>query len=179
MGNFEDKGGVYIKAEAGEAHIGAVGTPADLIDAQLVLDTSIYASGDVLAITALLSSVARVNDGKVLPWHIQIVDEDDQGQGLDLLFFRSNVSIGTLNNAFSIADAGSRDLLGWVSIAAGDWTDWGGFRTANIKYTDSGWHMGLWEPVSGSRDIYFAAISRGTGTYTASGLRLKIAVDQN
>jgi hypothetical protein len=164
---------------AGEAFAGKVGTPADLVDCTLVLDTAQYGSGDVLAITALLPNMARVIDGKINPWAIEVTDEDDQGQPFDLLFFRSNVSIGTINNAFSIDDAGSRDLLGFVRIAATDYEDWGGFRSAFVKVGDSGWKMGLCEPVTGARDLYVAAVSRGTGTYTTSGLKLKISVAQN
>lgn len=167
-------------AVAGEEYMGKVGSPADLIDVTLVLDNGVaYGSGDVMAITALLASVARVNDGKVYPYLILVTDEDDQGGAFDLLFFRSMVNIGTINNAASIDDAGSRDLLGWVSIAAADYTDFGGFRAATLNDNSAGWHMGLWEPSAGTKDIYIAAISRDTKTYTTSGLRLKISVGQN
>ncbi len=62
------------------------------------------------------------------------MDEDDQGVALDLLFFRSNISVGAENGAYSIDDAGSRDLLGWVRVVAGDFTDWG---KADVEYRDT------------------------------------------
>lgn len=164
---------------AGENFAGKVGSPADIIEVQLVLDTNAYQSGDVLAITALVNGVARVVDGLAEPYHLLVLDEDDQGQPFDLLFFRSNVSIGTINNAFSISDEGARDLMGWIRVASTDYEDFGGFRIATLNVNSSGWHMGLLETVSASRNIYIAAISRGTGTYTSGGLKLKFSVGQN
>jgi len=153
---------------------------SDILDVVLSLDTNIYADGDVLAATQEIANAVRGAAGKILPLSIQVVDEDDQGTGLDLLFFRTNVSIGNENAAFSIDDAGSRNLLGWVRIAATDFTDWGVFRTATLKNSDSAWHMGLLEAAAESTSIFVAAIVRsGTPTYSASGIRLKISVVQD
>jgi hypothetical protein len=153
---------------------------SDVLDVTLSLDTNIYADGDVLAATQEIASAVRIAAGRALPLSLQVVDEDDQGTALDLLFFRSNISIGSENAAFSIDDAGSRDLLGWVRVAATDFTDWGAFRTATIKNSDAAWHMGLWEAAAAATSIYVAAIVRsGTPTYSASGIRLKISVVQD
>ena len=148
----------------------------DVKDVILTLDTSQYGSGDVLAATQEVTNVMETAGGTRTLSGIQVVDEDDQGGAFDLLFFRSNVSIGTENAAFSIDDAGSREFLGWVSIAAADFTDWGGFRSAFIHSSAAAFKIGMLEAAAGSKSIFIAAISRDTKTYSASGIRVKLCL---
>lgn len=156
---------------ASETVIGATAAPMDLIDVTLTLDTSIYASGDVMAVTQAIANAVRIDGGQGRIDSITVIDEDDQGQAFDLLFLSANNSIGTLNAAVSITDANARDILGLVSVGSSDFIDLGGVRIANLN------NIGLVvEAAGGSRSIYVAAISRGTGTYTANGIRLRLGV---
>lgn len=161
-----------IVLAAGENLVGLVGGVGDLVDVTLSLDTSAYADGDVLADTQVVTNALRKTDGTGVLTSLLVLDEDDQGVGLDLLFFNANVSLGTENSTPSITDANMRNYLGKVSVTAGDFNDWGGVRTATVK------NIGLFlKSVSGSRDIYVAAVTRsGTPTYTASGIRLRLGV---
>ena len=49
---------------AAEAHIGEVGGHSTNIEVTLTLDTSAYASGDVLAATQIVTACMRINGGK-------------------------------------------------------------------------------------------------------------------
>ena len=159
---------------AGETHIGQVGRPLDIIDVTLTLDTSIYADGDVLSDTATLTNAMRVAAGGGTLRSIVLIDEDDQGTALDVVFFKATQSLGTKNSAPNISDSAARDCLGSVNIATTDYIDLGGVRVA----TKRDLNLAL-ESASGSRDIFIGTITRGgTPTYTANGLRVKIGIEQ-
>jgi hypothetical protein len=150
---------------AGETHIGEVGGNTILATFTLSLDTSAYANGDVLADTQVINSVFRKNDGTGVLQSIKLVDKDDQGQALDLVFLNANNSLGTENSAPNISDANADAILGIIPVAAGDFIDLGGCRVATIT------NIGLpLQAVSGAATLYIGAISRGTGTYTATGI---------
>lgn len=143
-------------------------------DVTLSLDTSAYTSGDVLAETQVVTDALRWADGCGLIQSVVVVDEDDQGVALDLHFFSANRSLGTENAAPNISDANARDHLGVVAVAAGDYKDLGGVRVATVK------GIGLAvKAASGTKDIYVGAVTGGTPTHTASGLRLRIGIQQS
>jgi hypothetical protein len=144
---------------------------SDILDLTLSTDTNIYASGDVLADSQVLASVARVNDGTARLESLMVCDADDQGSAMDIVFLKSNVSLGTENSAPSISDANAKEILGVISIAASDWIDLGGCRIANASFAPF-----MLKAASGTTGCYVAAISRGTPTYTATGLSLKIGI---
>lgn len=160
-----------VALAASSAAIGEVSLASAIVytDVTLSLDTAIYADGDVLAATQVVSNGVRVDDEPGLLQTIVVVDEDDQGIALDLVFLSANTSIGTENAAVSISDAGARDICGIVSVSAGYFMDLGGVRVATLTA------VGLpIKPATGTNDFYIAAISRGTGTYTASGIKLRL-----
>lgn len=150
--------------------IGVVGSSDEVIDVTLALDTSAYGSGDVLSDTAAIPGAVRTNGGKALLASITVNDEDDQKQGFDIIFFRSNVSLGAKNGAPSISDADAREYLGHISIASTDYIDLGGVSVARKIGSECALAV---EAAAASQSIYVSTISRGTGTYSASGLRLK------
>jgi hypothetical protein len=150
---------------AGENHLGEVGGKTILATFTLSLDTSAYAIGDVLAATQAVADALRVNSGTGLLQSIKLLDKDDQGAALDLYFLNANNTIGTENDAVGVSDANADAILAKVAIGAADWTDLGGCRLA---------FMGnLAIPIqaaSGTTTLYIAAVSQGTGTYSASGI---------
>lgn len=155
---------------AGEAHLGEVGGRTVVFPVTLSLDTSIYASGDILADTQIMDGFFRKTDGTGIVQSIQIIDEDDVGAAFDIYFLTANVSLGTENAAPSITDANARSLLGPISVATSDYKDLGGVKVASIR--------GISLPVvavSGTDDLYIAVVNgTGTPTYTAAGVRLRI-----
>ncbi|MFH1605037.1 MAG: hypothetical protein ABIH03_14155, partial [Pseudomonadota bacterium] len=104
-------------------------------DVALSLDTNIYAANDLLADTQAVASVF-LNGNPVVLYDLRILDEDDQGQAMDILFLRSNTTLGTENNAYAPTDAMGREILKKVSLLAGDFVDEGAFRTAYKSLVD-------------------------------------------
>ena len=140
----------------------------------LSLDTNAYTSGDVLADTQVVTDALRFADSCGMIQSVVLIDEDDQGIALDLHFLSANSSLGTENGAPNISDANARDHLGVVAIASGDYKDLGGVRVATVK--------GIGLPVkaaSGTKDIYVGAVTGGTPTHSASGLKLRIGIQQS
>ncbi len=134
-----------------------------------VLDTSIYAAGDVLFDTVIIPGVFPVAGGALELRSIEVLDEDDQGVALDLLFFDSLASLGAFNGAPTITDVLARSCLGFISIATGDYIDLGLNRIASKN------NIGMvLQAAALAQDLYVAAITRGgTPTYTAAGLKFK------
>lgn len=143
----------------------------DVLDVTLSLDTAAYAAGDVLADTQEIASAFRIAGGKALIQSITLNDKDDQKQGLRLLFLRSAKSLGTENDAPNISDDDADEILGSVDVSAGDYLDIGGCSIVSRN----GIGM-LVKAAVGSTSLYVAAISNGTGTYSANGITLKIGV---
>lgn len=139
-----------------------------VVDLTLSLDTGAYADGDVLADVQDLLIDQKMGVKEYILQSLVVLDESDQGQAMDLLFLNANNSLGTENLAASISDANARAIVGRVPVAAGDFYDLGGCRLACL------YGIGLQMETLNSRKLYLGAISRGTGTYAATGIRLKL-----
>ena len=144
---------------------------ADVIDVTLVVETSILASGDVMVVPQEITSVFPQTAGRVKLDQILVLDEDDQGTAIDLVFFNATATLGTLNAAISISDADARKIVGHHSIAAADFKDY--INSMIAVKTGVGLIM---EAAASSTSLWVAAVCRsGTPTYTASGIRLKLS----
>jgi hypothetical protein len=144
-----------------------------VVDVTLVVDTAIYASGDVLAITAPVSGALRDNDTPMILQTVTMIDEGDQGVAMDVYFLDANVSFGALNAAAAPTDTAVRSVMAKLPVAAADWKDLGGARVA----TYNNLNMPL-KPAAGGRDIYVVVVN-GTGTPTftaASDLKMRLGL---
>lgn len=144
----------------------------DVLALTPTLDTNIYADGDVLFDTVAISNAAAPSVEFMQVVSVNVLDEDDQGAAFDLVFLDALVSLGTVNAAVSVADANARSILGRIPIASGDYYDMGGCRIATVRLSGP---LAL-KVAAGATTLYVAGVSRGTGTYTASGLKLKIGI---
>jgi hypothetical protein len=149
-----------------------VHTPGDIITITPTLDTSIYASGDVLFTTTVIANAVRANDGIAQLQSLVIIDKDDQKPEFALKFWSANVTYGAFNGVPSISDSDAANCLGRVNIVAADYDDDGGVSTA---FKDS---IGkLLKAASGTRNIYITGkLTAGTPTHTASGLVIRLAL---
>lgn len=134
------------------------------MDVTFSLDTNIYASGDVLAATQVVSEVSRMKDLACVLSGITLIDEDAQGVELDVVVFSADVVLGTENAAVSITDANSRQILGIINVP--EWIDLGAAKVATVLNVN----LPI-KPADGTQNVYAALITRGTPTHTASGLR--------
>jgi hypothetical protein len=148
-----------------------------------VLSTSAYAAGDVLfTATVKLQDVfphaadLQKNVPAVHLHSINIVDKDDQtAYDIDVVFLRSNVSLGTVNAAISISDANAVEIVGVVQLTAASHS----YDLINSKvYHRSQQAFGVMGGLVSSRDLYVSAVVRSsTPTHTASGQVWKIVFD--
>ena len=158
---------------AGENVLGKVVAPDDVITITCTLDTNAYADGDVLFATQEIVNAARVAGNTLILQSVVVSDIDDQGQGFDLIFFNANTSLGTENSAPDIDDTEVLTVIGRVQIGSGSFYDLGGNRVACV------YGIGLLLKSGASTSLYVAGVSRGTGTYTASGLQIQFGFLRN
>lgn len=141
----------------------------DVIEVDLTLDTSAYADGDVLAdtqaVVLMASPPAAGLRGEIVG--CTVLDKSDQGQPLDLVFLDANKSLGTENSAPNISDADAAFVLAVERVSS--YIDLGANQVARPDFPPIPFKVA-------AGTLYVGAISRGTGTYAATGIRLKIAV---
>jgi hypothetical protein len=156
-----------------EGIIGQVGGLTSVVTANLTLDTNAYATGDVLADKLTVTGAVRNPGGTGYLTELTVIDKDSQGKALDLVFFRKDFTLQAKNAAFAVSDADADSVLGMVTIADADWVACGAnFSVATV----TGINLGI---NCDGKDLYVAAISRGNGTYTAAGLRIKLTIVQD
>ena len=142
----------------------------EVYDLTLTLDTSAYASGDVLSATAELANFFPTATAKRIITSVRVLDEDDQAGDFDIIFLDANKSLGTANAAASITDADARSIIGLVAVASSDYKDLGGNQVAVIS------NIGQIVKANGSTSVWIGTVARAAKTYTAAGIRLKIGV---
>jgi hypothetical protein len=150
-----------------------VAGPGIVLDVTLSLDISgAYADNDVLAATQEIKHAFLRQGGRAILDTVILLDEDDNAQDVDLVFLSADNALGTENMAVSITDAHARDIIGVVSVATADYCDLVGCQVATKR--DLGLHM---QAGSSSTSLFIGAILRsGTPTYTAAGIKLKLAL---
>lgn len=148
-----------------------IGNWSEVHDLTLSLNTSQYADGDVLADRQELANVLGIAGGAGVIQSLLVLDKDDQGAALDIIFLDANVTIGTENSAVSITDANAEKIIGNVEVAAADYVD-----MINNQHALKA-NLGIpFKCAAAQTSIWVAAVSRGTGTYTASGIILKVGI---
>ena len=99
-----------------------------------------------------------------------------KGQPLDVVIIRTNQSLGTRNAAVSITDANAREILGMASILAGDYKDLVGSKQA-LAQLPTTIPFELPNPgTPATPTLYVGTISRGAGTYSTSGVRVRLGI---
>lgn len=153
-----------------------VQTNSDVLTVTPTLDTSAYASGDVLFAATAVASVVPAAGGVATLGSLVLIDKDDQGQAIDLYFFDATVTVDALNAAWAtLSDADAAKFLGKVSVGTSDWEDAGGARLAHLTLAKGV----LLKPASGTSAYVVGICRSGTPTHTASGLVLRLGVYQD
>jgi len=158
---------------AGDSQVVATG-PDDTAEVILSLDTSAYAAGDVLADTQVMTAAFRANGGTMILHNVQVFDLDDQAGALTLVFLRSNTSIGTENGAPSIADGDADEVIATVEVSSSAYVDFVNWQIAEVANIGK-----LIKAASDADDLYIAALSNDTKTYTAAGIVVRVGLLRN
>lgn len=137
-----------------------------MVEVLLLPDTSALADGDLASNPVMIPDAAPYPGATIFLQSVNLIDEDDQGLGLDLVIMSATGSLGTVNSAPNATDLVCRSVLGWVRIGAGDYIDLGGSKVATLN----GLGM-LLKPLPTSKHLWVGSVSRGAPTYTREGLR--------
>lgn len=152
-------------------HIGAVTGYTHIVDVTLSAAAEAYTANDLVADTQEIVGAVRVAGGSGVINFVRLLDGDDQGAAMDLYFVGASDSWGTEGGAVAPTDAEAAEIFGSVSIAASEYTD----LIASQEATKPNQNIPFKAP-DGSTSIWVVAVTRGTPTYTASGLKLRLGI---
>lgn len=140
---------------------------ADVYTVTFTLDTSAYASGDLLADTQTLSLTAiDQKGGCAILDTLTIIDEDAQGVKLYVIISSASTSMGTENSAPNISDANARNILAVLTVLTTDYVTVSGTKVATLRGLNA-----ICKAASGSQALYVALLNdTGTPTFTATGV---------
>ena len=157
----DDKG--HLKVGSGS------GTVLDLTP---VMDTSIYADNDVAFVPIEIANVADIAGGTVKLVNAICFDGDDQGTELEVFFTTNSGSVGTINAALSPTDAIADDIVGVAHFIT--FSDLINSQVCVLKDLNI-----VMKCAAGATSLYaFGVVRSGTPTYTASGVKLKLAFER-
>ena len=147
-------------------------SPGRVLTLAISADTSAYADNDLLFDTQEVPQAFRRPGGTSLIHSLILLDQDDQGVAVDLVFLSGSGSLGTENIAVSVTDAVAQTILGTASITTDLYCDLVNSQVATMR------NVGLTVTADGSStSLYVAGIVRsGTPTFTASGLILQVGL---
>lgn len=133
------------------------------------LDTNIYADNDVLFNGAAVADFGGAGKARKLV-SVVIHDQSDQAQDFDLFFSSGDITLGTINEAVSAADAVAGQIVGWVSIVSADYND--------LIEGQVAMKTGLGLVLQPIDTLYVAGVLRsGTPTYAAGGMVIKLGFE--
>ncbi|MFA5053317.1 MAG: hypothetical protein WC565_04625 [Parcubacteria group bacterium] len=162
-------GTVTATIGASENVIGLVGASDIVVTVTPTCDTNIYGSGDLLFDSTEIAGAVRVAAGICILQSLTLLDKDDQGVSMTLVFANAATDFGTLNAVPDPDDTECATILGTVEIAAGDYVDMGAARVATLT------NLGLMMKAAATSLYVAAIVGTGTPTYSASGLVLQLA----
>ena len=144
----------------------------DIIDVDLVTDTDATADNGVISNPVEIANCVAVNAGSALLHSVQLIDDDDDGAAIDLVFTQVATNLGTVNGAIDAADSVAASILGVVSMSSYfDGIAWQISQKTNIGLT--------LKAAASTKSIYVGAINRNGGAVTktaADDLHLRIGV---
>ena len=146
----------------------------DLITITPVTATSEAGTNEVVFQADEVENAVAVPGGTCILQSITLLDDDDKGEALDIVFSSGNGLLDATIAGSTVIDAADGtipdDILGVVTIS---------------NYFDGVlWQVGHKENIglvlkaaAGTKSIYISAVNRGSAaTWTVSGLRLKLGI---
>jgi hypothetical protein len=144
----------------------------DFIDVDLVTDTDATADNGVISNPVEIANAVSVNAGTSILQSVQLIDDDDDGAIIDLVFTQVSTNLGTVNGAIDAADSVAASILGVVSITSYfDGIAWQIAQKTNIGL--------VLKAAASTKSIYVGAINRNGGAVTktaADDLHLRLGI---
>ncbi len=143
----------------------------DIIDVDPTCEAAGNADGDVIFTFTEIPNCVSVDAGSCLLHSVQLLDDDDNGGAIDLVFQSDNTTLGSIGAAVSESDANAGDILGYVSLT----TYFDGIAWQMSTKTNIGLVL---KAAASTKSIYVAGVNRSgsSQTATAAGIHLKIGV---
>jgi hypothetical protein len=143
-----------------------------ILTATPTLDTNAFSTGDYMAkgeIAGFFSGNSRAANLISL----SVLDAAKQKAALDILFFKADPTVASaVNAAIDIADAEMLNYIGFLSVTTGDYaTDLAASSIATLKNINL-----ILDSSDSSSSLYYVLVSRGSPTYAASSLTIKLGV---
>ena len=138
------------------------------------LDTAIYAAGDLLFDSVVISNAARAVGGYCVLTSVTVIDKADISPQITLVVADSMLDFGTVNTAPSLADADAGKICGSVAIVTADYIDIGGSRVA----TKGNLNIVCKAPVDSAHLALAGLVTTGTPTFGATDLTVKLGFVQ-
>ena len=173
MGGLTSGKSVSATLAAGENHLGSVGGDSGFGEETFVCEAGAIETGEVLTNTLEITDILRLAGGTGIIHSFKLNDKDDNGIALDVVFLRTNVSLGTKAVAVSITDSNADEILGIISVATGDWVDLVNNQTAFKS------NLGIGSKGDSLDDLFVSIIARGSATFTASGITIQVFTIQD
>lgn len=145
----------------------------DVITISATVDTNALAEGDVAFATQEVAGFSTAADITSILQSVIVTDINDQGIGIDLIFFNAATSLGTENSAPDIDDTEVLTVIGRVQVAAGSYYDLGVNSVACV------YGIGLPMKAGTGGSVWVAGIARGAPTYASGTLQIKLGVLRN
>lgn len=144
------------------------------ITATPVLDTSAYATGDRMGSVVTLSDLHPGFNQQLIIRSINVIDLEKQNAAFDIMLFNALPTVASADNAaIDISDAEVTKLVGVVPVATGDYTTafagCGQATKANVGL--------VVQTAELDNTLYMLLVSRGSPTYAAGSLVIKIAFE--
>ena len=145
-----------------------------------VLDTAIYAAGDVMFIAQELTGVMNDTGGSAKLISAVVSDKDNEKATFDLYFFDSLPanSLGALNAAYALNDADFAKMMGRIAVLAADYVS-SSSNSAEATYKNI---QLMLKAASRSKSLWLVGVVRTvTPTFTTAGdlkIQLGFEVDQ-
>lgn len=161
---------------AGEAYVGMVGYSKTIVSVALTMTAGSGDDGSIVADMTAVASAARVNAGFCILESLVLLDKDDVGGAVWVLFASKSTTLGTKNSAPSISDANAEYIYAAVKIEATDYVDVGGAKIATLGIGST--KLGQVIQADAATTTIYVGILRAqaASSYTASGLTLKIGL---
>ena len=143
----------------------------DLIDIDPVCEAASNADGDVIFTFTEIPNAVSVDGGSCLLHSVQLLDDDDNGGKIDLVFQTDDTTLGTIGAAVSETDANAGDILGYVQLE----TYFDGINWQMSSKTNIGLVL---KAAAATKSVYVAGVNRNgdAQTATAAGIHLRIGV---
>ena len=168
LGQSTMAGSLPVTVASDQATFPVYGT-VKYVTVDMTAETTAVDAGDVVAATQVVAACTPGNDVPAVLHSICLIDPDDQGAELTLVFMSANTTLGTEDAAPDIDDTEAQTVLGTYTIATTDYKDLGANKVATIR------NVGLPVlPASGTDDIYMAIYATATPTYAGGHIYVRL-----